>query len=481
MNAISESESRAEGGFFGFARLDAFRLAVPAEVAEEVISGPIELSALPSGSRYLMGVFSLRGLPVPVLDLRVVLGERDGTERPGSIANAFLVKWGDLRFAVEISEIGGVAHCEADSLTRVDDERYSGVFRTLHTDQKSGVVSSVLDVEALLSLEGMRAALSNRRSSDVNRRRRTISRGGSVVFEAGGFRFAVDCFALRWVEPMAEALETPFSSSVLLGFQEQRNGEGHLAVLDVLGLCGLATEEMGRNRRSLIVLQWEGRELGLAVDTVVEIRSFEQLEQHPVEARSLGGVDIFLGSVVDEEGREVFLIDPEKLGREGEALGAYSQLAASNVSKTLERQMKGAEHFIVFRVGAGYFAAMLKGLDAVIDVPASMIELAASGEGVRGMCSHLGRPVRVFELRASLPSKREGKLVLMREGSGYLALRVDRVACLQWGVPEVLPRGGRSEAEDGFSATQMLSLEKSGIRASATVVPFAVLRERAKG
>lgn len=72
---MDEIKNKARSGFQMFAsfKLGDSELALPISALQEVVNHPGKVSRVPLSPEYLTGLFNLRGLVVPIVDVSVIL------------------------------------------------------------------------------------------------------------------------------------------------------------------------------------------------------------------------------------------------------------------------------------------------------------------------------------------------------------------------------------------------------------------------
>lgn len=141
-----------------------------------------------------------------------------------------------------------------------------------------------------------------------------------LLFEAGGFRCGLDVRVLREVgdapgTPPATSDPRPFLGSIPVQ-------EGTLPTVDLVALFEGA--ETGRAARRVLIVEAEGRRLGLLVERTLEIADLPEASFRAMPALASRLLPGTVRAVAWQEAEPVFLLD-------GESLGPLLQTAAEDL------------------------------------------------------------------------------------------------------------------------------------------------------
>ena len=121
---------------FGSFWIDETEFALPVDVVREVVNQPENLTQVPLSPPHIIGLFSLRKMIVPVVDLRKMLGFPD-YEKPAARKVA-IIENGDLCVGLLFDDTGGVLN--GAGVPRVD-------FLPTEEGERNVVVEGVLKLE----------------------------------------------------------------------------------------------------------------------------------------------------------------------------------------------------------------------------------------------------------------------------------------------------------------------------------------------
>lgn len=135
------------GTSFLHLRVGSEQFAIPIGYVEEVISIP-ELTALPGVTDRVLGIFQHRGILVPLLDTRQLVGV-PGERESGPSERVIVLGGADETIGLLVSEVFGVAYIPHPEQQALPREELRFVSRSGRIE---GNLVGLLDVDALFSL-----------------------------------------------------------------------------------------------------------------------------------------------------------------------------------------------------------------------------------------------------------------------------------------------------------------------------------------
>ena len=339
-SAVQGAAARAEGSgqaepetqLVGV-RLEDQEYALPVEHVEEIVRAPANISEVPRSEAHVLGLMQLRERPLPLVGLRELLGLPPKTPTPedrvvvvglggeGHHATVGLVVDG-VREVLRLPE----SHLEPVPpflATEGGIEELEALVR-LHEGRR---LVSVLSVDRLFELEGLREAMAAQQEADAG----SAAEGGSGMDgpgEAAGdvgaeevqmvvFRLARDEFAAR-IENVREITRLPDNLTRVPHAPDFIEGVINLRgrVLPVINLrrrFGL-TEAERDSRQRIVVLRINGEDMGLLVDSVSEVLKVPAREVQPTP-RLTEFQKRLLGEMVklSEQKRLILILTPDEL------------------------------------------------------------------------------------------------------------------------------------------------------------------------
>lgn len=167
---------------------------------------------------------------------------------------------------------------------------------------------------------------------ETSSRQRTDRSKNLVGFLIGEVRYAVDIFRVREIINPLSYVVMPHAPPVVLGVADHRGDV--VPVVDLRRRFGLEPKEPDR-RTKWIVVNVDGRAVGLVVDSVNDVFGAEPAEQRSVPSLGVGDEARGIGAVYYHEGSLVFVIDVDRVAAPADAVDvqALHQLASGGEAR----------------------------------------------------------------------------------------------------------------------------------------------------
>ena len=462
----------------GLVRIGAIDLAVPAALIEEVVRGPLELSVFPQAPLHVLGAFALRGAPVPVVDLAVLIKPQRQSEPARPVDFAIVINHAGGRFAIQVDAVLGVVNALAETITAVGacSEHGYGLFSQLYTPSSGGRVAALLDLDALLAVEGVRSAATRvavMHDVDTGALGRV---GPYVLFRVVGVCLALESVVVRQVERRAGVLDSTLDHPLLLGFHRLR-GE-LMAVINLAGLLGLPASRAAAGAGHFLVIESAdgGGAIALCVDEIVTVEALREADVQPISAE--GGVvhaECFAGNVVRPQHGVVMVLKSAELLRAVSIFERADVLDENRQGRSRDKVLEAPVHHLVYRAGGFFLATPLIEIEAVASVPSDYVDMREGGRPLVGMCSRNGRPVKLIDLAmlfGSSPLAIVGgmMMVVTNTGQGLQGYVVESVDFMQTAVPRPLPHPDRRSHGEVPPFRQMIRTRGEGREKAACVL-----------
>lgn len=353
---------------FGVLRLAGLECAVDAQALEQVVNWPAQLQPHPLQGGALLGLFSLRGMALPLVDLRPLLGEMGALqgEPPTMVA---IVNYQERRLGIAIHGVSDVMKIERMELCHLGGRAAAvALFPELALLGGERMVY-LLDLEALCNMPEVlttrsRAVPQLERMHDQAHTLRHL-----LVFECDKQRYAVDANAITELVDNPQLLPSKFGTDFCLGVTERRGVQ--VPALSINRVLGLEQPPgNGAQNQLLVMTTREGYRLGLAYDRMVAIVRKRASDILPLPAYGLREPELFAGVVGTENGEQALLLAHEALLEQPKTLNFAKvyQPTPPGQATTLSRQGQLNQTCLVFQA-AGQFVVPLDQVLEILDTP----------------------------------------------------------------------------------------------------------------
>ena len=411
------SESAAPGLGYGGFRVGGLRLALPMAALREVVACR-ELMALPCKAACVVGGIDLRGLVVPVVDLRIVLGD-PGTA--ASLPNVIVMVHAGRLLGLLADGVTGVFVGNDDAVSRIGG--HDAAATTLFTAcvrGDDGQAVSVLCPEALALLPDVpmvrdevpaqRLQAAGDGDAAVSDHRLAVP---TVLVRCARFGLAIDAMAVHATLSDPGLQDSVLARGNCLGVIDY--ADKMVPAVDLLALCGLGAMAPGAARQAFVLSLPAGM-VAFVVEEVVDVVPLPADSTVAVPACALPVPALFAGAlplttlppdVVDRArlGGTAFLV------LDGAALAAHDEVAALACTNTPSPSAGApASGDVAVALGAGHDAGQTRmltySLDGETATPLAQVReiLAYTPEmamfdshgPMLGMAVHRGRTIPVM-------------------------------------------------------------------------------------
>ena len=420
--AALASEVDLDSAIFGTFYLGSSEYALRAQQVREVVPFPEVVTAVPRASEGVLGLFSLRGEIVTLVDAATLLGVAAETESPAA----------GRRVAILISDEGplGVVF---DRTGEVVNARQSEVLPVrVHEPSGKNLVEGVLQLEnggRLLQILAPEALGAGTNISGAESRLEQ-GEGATEQVDSKLVIVRVEDFEIGFrIEDLVEIQEGLQRTSTQTYFEHctgvvQLRGEVR-ATMDARSLFELTP---GETPRKLLFMRSGGACVGLEVDEVVETASFDETQVMVVpQLNDRSHEDFLCGVVRLRENRHVLIADVHTLFERFQIAEAVRVFGVSQeAERSFEQEEEEEGSFFTFRVGETSLSFPLAEVCEVCELSEEAHLRGKGSEGV-GLMDLRGAIVPLVDIGAKRDADTRPNVVLFETPSGPRGLIVDAV------------------------------------------------------
>lgn len=399
-------------------RIGAARIGIPADSVLRALSAPEQFAPLPRRHGALLGVLTVDGLPVPVIDVSCWVALAGVDAGDARLRRVVLLRAGERMAALRVDTLDPMAALPASAVVRLcHDDDPEQLFHSAAVLPDSGETLALLNVDNLFDLSH---SWCNAAGVPAGAQDTAVSGSAAeptqtwALLQAYGEQLAIRAEHLAEVLPMP-AQERFLGSS---GATLCRWREGHLAVLPLARLLG---QDAADAAPLLAVLCMGEQSLGLPVHQVCELR---QLPEPPQGVRTEGEGRLSCLSVTADDGTTLRLLDTP-------ALFTMHPEAALNV-EIRQAASGGVRHneetYVVLDAG-GKLALPIDAFEEVLHVEPEQCVALPSG-GASATLHWRGATIAVHDARKQIPQRGKVPLVVLRTEAEPVALAVDSVVSM---------------------------------------------------
>ena len=438
---MSDNKISAIANIYGTFHLDENEFAIPAYSLQEVVNHPPALVQVPLAPDHVLGVFNLRGVIIPVVDLSLLLGLTRAQSKSSEEKKVAIILHDDFLVGVVFERTGEVLRDDASKRSSYEysentkERVLAGAFKL---DDGKRIVQ-ILDINSLFSLEGLafdaqKHTLAKRNGEDLNalkgKRRQAIS------FRAGNGSYALAMDSVREIVNCDLLDSSALSAGICVGCLNLRGSTVPVVDFDAYlggGMRESSSELASYRGQKAMILSLGGDLIGLMVPAVDSIVSYFENELAAFPEMVPGRKGFILGCLLNGEG-ETMLLDAGKILSEDEIskiTKGHSALFARGESSQEKAASQERRTYITFELRSD-FAVEISEIREIIEFPEEYMTPPGMPPACIGMLSLRGELVPLLDGRMvyAMPTSEacaERKVLVFDHESSKFAVVVDAV------------------------------------------------------
>ncbi len=409
---------------FGLMRLDGVLLALPVDNLKEVVPYPEHLAVLPVPG--LRGAAQVRGMIIPVLDLRGALGMEPVVQIDPVIV---LMRYEGRLLGLSVSAVNGMACIEASKLQATNASQPTGASITTHTFEVDQCVISLLDAQRIANLPGIPMVEEAPSSLALHA---TAKREPLLLFASEGHRFGIASRHVEATVPSTVLRSSPLASDLCKGVIDHHEHE--VPVIDTLALLGLGRMSPC-SESAIVVLRLPEGHLGLMLEQVRDIHHAASEEIVPLQPIGLTRPHLFRGMLTTD--------DVPHLVIDGAAIESDPILASLASMSRVQRAVSGAgseaqsssgtQAFLTYRIEMET-ASPLCQVSEILPYPTRLVALDHAD--TLGLFEHRNEAVPLISLNALMGRSGEldpesARVLLVGEPGSRIGLAVQALCSIE--------------------------------------------------
>ena len=399
-------------------------MALPIELVQEVVNYPERVTPVPLAPSFFMGLFNLRGMIVPIINLNELLNLPPQTDF--SQKKIAITTYQDIK-------VGMIFDSTSEILKIHEDEAYQenisgGVIKGILKLNQGDRLLQVIDVENLIKLENFPHIMSKIRlaSASEQETKNRQKKKQSITFSVNDFKMA---FAM---EDIVEIIKVPELQKSHVNYPFSRglvNLRGMMIpVVDLGHFLSRApkrevTPEELSHKRIIFLGLAEGFKLGVLIDSVEAIVPYFENDVLPVHNLDEAQQGFFKGLLTEDilfMNTDFFLEHPEI----GQTIKGHAKLY-QNVTTQTKKKMSGKETFISFMIDTEFCFPILD-IKEVIEFPQNVTRPIGSPAHLVGIYNLRGHAITLISLKAGTSFEKK-KVIILKLGDDHVGLVVDSV------------------------------------------------------
>jgi purine-binding chemotaxis protein CheW len=404
MGALAESIKMKTSHLQMFASfsLGTTELAISVTSLQEVVNLPEKITQVPLAPSYLMGLFNLRGVVIPIVDVARLLGlesDKNANNKKIAIVSSDKVRIGLLFDGT--SEILNVQDQDISPFEDTGDKK--SVIRSVLKLNGGDRLVEVIDPLSLIQIENMPAILDQSRHQLVEVSRKKSKRCQCITFHSGALEFGLEISAIREIIRVPEIKRSVLAVDYCIGMVNLRGSI--IPILDFQKFLKIEREKTSdRDSERIVVLKLKNVQVGFLVDSVDSIVTFFEEEVLPIPLFKQEKIEMMRGMLPHRETTNVIFLNDEKILSDDEILEitrGHNSLYGKNEGQDQEAKKRASDRkpYMSFKLDH-LLSTRLSAIDEIAKVNEELMHPPGYPSYVIGMMKMRGEVVTIIDLRS---------------------------------------------------------------------------------
>ena len=435
MDLVSKAQKRS-GHTQMYASFDLAdtELALSVASLQEVVNYPEKTTNIPLAPPYLTGLFNLRGVVIPIVDVAMLLGlqsTRDSSLKKVAIVSSEKVRVGLLFDGT--SEILNVRDEDVSHFDGEPDDKGSVIRSVLRLNGGDRIVE-VIDPALLIKVQNIPEILSQSRNQVAEVNQKKSKRCQCITFRSGVMEFGLDISAIREIIRVPEIKRSVLAVDYCIGMVNLRGMI--IPILDFQMFLKLEAGNVELEAKRIIIMKVQNIQVGFLVDSVDSIVTFYEEEVLPIPLFQQEKMDMMRGMLPHDKAPNVIFLNEMQMLSDKEILAitkGHATLYGKPEVDHKESQKRASERkpYISFKLDY-MLSTRLSGIDEIAKVTEELIHPPGYPEYVVGMTNMRGEMVMVIDLRSYYGMKAgqdymNSRILVVTGEKGKYGLLVDSV------------------------------------------------------
>lgn len=393
---------KVAGNIYTSFHIDKTEIAIPVKSVQEVVNLPDRIIPMPLAPAFLLGVFNLRGMIIPIINLKSLLKYSDDTINPSQKVAIVEIEGARVGLVFDsTSEILRVRDEDINEFGFVSENSHKVISGAIKLDGGNRILQ-ILDSPALIKIENVPQILDKQKVGSAHTKNtRLDQRSKCISFYVQNIRMAFEIATIHEIVKVPEIKPSSIQSDIFLGIINLRGRTiPVVSFAKVLKMKTNTEEVKEESDQRIIILKIEKELIGLMVDSVDCINSYYEDEKMTVPLLSKDRISMFQGCLnIPNEG-EIFLLDHGHVLSGAEILEVteghskiYQNTEMVNTLKKIDR-----ESYISFRLDH-LFGISIKDIKEIINYTDDILNAPGMPAHVLGMLNLRSNLVTIIDTR----------------------------------------------------------------------------------
>ncbi|MDO9181302.1 MAG: chemotaxis protein CheW, partial [Bacteriovorax sp.] len=403
MNTLNE-EKKTKDEIFGSFYIDNTEVAINVKAIHEVVNLPEKIIKMPLSPGFLLGVFNLRGLIIPIINLKSLLKfekfEVYSTQKV-AIVDHEGAKVGLLFDST--SEILRVNQKDISDFSYSSENSHKVILGAIKLDSGNRILQ-IIDPFALVSIDNIPQIIVQQNKINQSRVHANSAheiRKKCISFSINEMKMGFEISGINEIIKVPEIQQSAIKNDLCIGIVNLRGQT--VPVIDLAALLGTAsTHEKKTEDKRIIVLKIGFELFGLLVDAVESINSYLSTDIMPIPLLSNDRSKIFSGCISLGDLGDVILLNYQEVltNKEiTEITQGHSKIYSSGLNEQVAtKKIMNRQAYISFKLDH-LFGVSIKDIREIINYSDEIISAPGMPSFVKGVLNLRGKLITVIDTR----------------------------------------------------------------------------------
>ncbi len=451
---------------FGSFNIGSMEVAINVKSIQEVVNFPDKIIKMPLAPAFLLGVFNLRGMIIPIINLKSLLhfddAEFSSSQKVGIIDHEG-AKVGLLFDST--SEIVRVSQLMLNEFFYASESSHKVISGAIKLEDGNRILQ-IIDPFALFSIENIPQIIEQQNINNHGRVRANhqhANRKKCISFSINQVKMGFEISGIHEIIKVPEIQKSAIQHELCIGMVNLRGQT--VQVIDLSKLLGIA--EGAENKiedQRIIILKIERELFGLLVDVVESINTYSINDIMPIPLLSNKRSKLFSGCICLDEIGEVILLNYQEVLSSDEIVEitqGHSKFYSSNhEEKNLSKKHFNRQSYISFKLDH-LFGVSIRDIREIINYTDDIISAPGMPFFVKGVLNLRGKLVTIVDTRSlyvmekTKAENENAKILIFESGDERFGLIVDSVESIvtvdddkKMKVPSLMVQNVKSQFEN---------------------------------
>ncbi|MFS4457946.1 chemotaxis protein CheW [Bdellovibrio sp. HCB2-146] len=420
---------------FASFRLGTTELAIPISSLQEVVNYPEKITLVPLAPQYLTGLFNLRGVVSPIVDMANLLDvPGDALTENKKVAVVCLEH---VRIGLLFDATSEILNVQPSDISWFDETApgNKSVIRGVLKLNGGDRIIEIIDPMSLVKVENIPQILEQTRDSHVEVARKKSKRSQCITFRSGELEFGLEIASISEIIRVPEIKKSVLAVDYCIGMVNLRGTI--IPILDFKKF--LKIEDKGgvdADMQRIVILKLEKVHVGFLVDAVDSIVTFYEDDILPIPMFKQEKIEMMKGLLCHNNRSNVLLLKPNKMLSHHEVLEitkGHESLYGKKDATVQETQQRASERkpYLSFKLEYP-LSTRLGSVDEIAKMSEDLIRPPGYPEYVLGMLNMRGQVVMVVDLRTfygmkPMADRQNSRILIVKGQQSKFGLVVDEV------------------------------------------------------